>query len=309
MVDLDRVLAAVFPRQHSLVRLADVIAAGGTRQHAHTRVAAGRWIRVYPGVFRLAGVAVTYQSRVLAEVFAAGPGAAASHMCAARLQGLGFRTAEPEISVPRGRNHRPKGVRVHESTDLDRCAIQLIDGIPTTDPSRTILDVARYIGPVALGRLVEESRRAGKADWQSLIATLVTHARQGRHGVTRLRQVIADGMSDDEVTDTDSELLALTVLRMAGLDPVLHHRVYDDDGVLIAEIDLAFPPKMAGFEVDGDAHLDPIQKAKDEERDHDLRRRGWVIRRSWWTVPVKQPVRFVKIVKTTLAETEPMAAD
>ena len=142
-----------------------------------------------------------------------------------------------------------------------------------------------------------------------LITTLFSHARQGRHGIRRLRQVIVDGMADDEITDTDSELLALTLLRMAGLDPVLHHRVYDEDGELIAEIDISFPDRKAGFEIDGDPHLDPVQNDKDEARDHQLRLRGWVIRRTWWTIAVKQPARFLKIVKTTLASTEPIAAD
>src|SRR5690349_11312767 len=114
MVDLDRQLAVVAARKHSLITLDDVIAAGGTKSHANDRTRSGRWEHVHPGVYRIAGVPWTYEARTMGLVLASGPGAVASHMCAARLLGLGFTRAEPEISVPRGRNRRTIGIRAHE---------------------------------------------------------------------------------------------------------------------------------------------------------------------------------------------------
>jgi hypothetical protein len=303
MLELDRQLAAVAGRQHSLITMHDVIEAGGDRHHAHRRVATGRWELVGRGVYRLAGVPWTYEARVMAAVLTSGPGAVASHLCAARLYGIGFGTAPPEVSIPRGRTHRPDDVRVHQSTDLDRCSMHVRRGIPITDPARTLLDLARYIGPRALYRAIEQARRLELVTWSRLVHTLATHARKGRHGIRRLRLVISNGMPVEEVTDTDSELIALTILREHGVPGVvLHHRIIDSDARLVAEIDLAFPGELLGIEIDGGVHLDPEVRTKDEARDHELRRRGWTIRRIWWEVPVRRPDEFLRIVNRALAE-------
>lgn len=301
MAELDRRLAAVAIGQHSLVSLADVVRAGGSRSDAHRRVAGERWEPTAPGVYRLAGVPWTYEARVLAAVLGAGPGAVASHLCAARLLGLGFVTAPIELSIPRGRTHRPAGVRVHQSTDLQRATPHEVQGIPTTSPPRTLLDLGRYIGPGALRRAVEQARRLDLVTWSDLIACLAAHARQGRHGVRRLRLVVVTGMAIDEVTDTDSELIALTLLRERGLQPVLHHRVMVDDQ-LIAELDLAFPGEMVAFEIDGGVHTDPAVKRNDDARDHALRRLGWTVRRIWWEIPVREPAVFLGIVTDVLRD-------
>jgi hypothetical protein len=304
MVDIDRRLAAVAARQHSLVSLDDVITAGGTKSHANDRVRSGRWEPVHPGVYRIAGVPWTYEARVLGLVLAGGPGAIVSHMCAARLLGFGFPHADAEISVPRGRNRRIAGVRVHESTDLERCAVRLVDGVPVTDPARTLLDLGRYIGPQALRRAVEQARRDGLVTWTDLIRCLSVHARQGRHGIRRLRLVIATGMQCDEVTDTDSELMALTLIRESGLpEPTLHHRIYDGDQ-LIAELDFAYEDLLVAFEIDGTVHLDPEVRKKDDARDHELRRRGWTVRRIWYEIPIKQPGAFLRIVRDLRRDAE-----
>ena len=302
VADLDRRLAKVAAKQHTLISLADVQAAGGSSSHAYTRVQSGRWEAVTGGVFRIAGASWTYEASVMSTVLSAGPGAVASHLCAARLLGLGFPNAAPEITVPRERKLLRPGVRVHRSTDLDRCEIVLIDGIPVTDPPRTLLDLGRYIGPMALRRAIERARRQELVTWSDLVRCLVGHARQGRHGITRLRLVIGMGMADDEVTDTDSELMALSLIREHSLpEPTLHHRVYDGDE-LIAEVDLAFEPWRLALEIDGGVHLDPVVRKRDDARDHELRRRGWTVRRIWWEVPVRQPAQFLRIVRDTLRD-------
>jgi very-short-patch-repair endonuclease len=304
MGDLDRRLATVALGNHSIITLADVVAAGGNEAQAQRRVRAGRWERVAPGVYRIAGVSWTYEAEVRAAVLGAGPGAIASHLCAARLLGLGFTKAPVELSIPRGRRHRPAGVIVHESTDLDRCGVRQVAGIPVTDPSRTLLDLGRFIRPPALRRAAEAARRADLATWSSMSGTLSVHARQGRHGIRRLREVVAAGLLVDGLTDTDSELIALTVIREHDLpDPVLHHQIRNDDGELIAELDLAWPDRRAAIEIDGTVHLDPLVRRKDDARDHHLRSLGWTIRRVWYEIPLTEPTAFVQIVRTLLADT------
>ncbi|MBA2608305.1 MAG: hypothetical protein H0U92_05180 [Actinobacteria bacterium] len=305
MVDLDRRLAEIARHQHCLITLEDVIKSGGTADHARRRVQSGRWVWVFHGVYRLAGVPWTYEAQVLALVFAAGPGAVASFMCAARLLGFGFPTAAPEVTIPRGRKPLQGSARVHTSTDLDRCSIVVRNGIPMTDPARTILDLGRYLKERALARAAEAARRQELVTWHDLIECLTAHARKGRHGVRRLRMVISGGVRNSAVTDTDSELLALSIFREHGFDePTLQHRVYDDEGELVAEMDFAYVDRMINFEINGSVHLDPEVAEKDEARDQDLRSRGWTVRRIWWEIPVHQPDKFVRILRATLRAAE-----
>ncbi len=302
MSDIDRVLAAVALRQHSVITDADVAEAGGGRYHVDARLEAGRWIGVYENVWRLAGAPWTYEGKVFAAVKAAGPGAVASHLCAARLLDMGFVTALPEISIPRGRNFRPDGVTVHTSCDLDRCETTVRKLIPVTEPARTVLDLGRFIKVKALYKAIEDGRRLELLDWHDVFVCLAKHARKGRHGITRLREAIAIGALNDGITDTDSELVALSLFREYGFpEPTLQHRIFRDDGRTVAKMDFAYLDRKVNFEIDGTAHLDPVQKVKDEARDHELRTfYGWTVRRIWWEIPVHEPRKFVRIVRETL---------
>lgn len=306
MSSFDKKIAAVAAVQHQIITYADVEAAGGGYKHVATRVAAGRWDFFRDNVYRLAGTPWTYEARVFATVCAAGPGAVASYSCAARLHGMGFTKAVPEVSIPRGRFHRPDGLRVHTSSDLDRCTTVLRAGcIPVTDPARTVLDLAGTLKLTTnVSKAIEDGRRADLLGWSDVVTVLATHARQGRRGVTRLREAIACGYTENEATDTDSELMALSLFRQHNLaEPVVHHRIYDADGRIAAEIDLAYPDRRTGYEIDGSVHLDPVQKAKDDDRDDYLRTvYGWRIRRIWWEIPMYQPQKFVRIVTATLRE-------
>ncbi|MEY2426235.1 MAG: hypothetical protein QOI61_1807 [Actinomycetota bacterium] len=303
MDKFDRAMAAIALKHHSVITLDDVRAAGGNTHHAMARVKAGRWIELYEGVYRLAGAPWTYQGQVLAAVRAAGDGAAASFFCAARLLGFGFPRAAVELSVPRARFFRPRGVTVHTSRDLDRCTIVVVDGIPVTDAARTLLDLMSKLKlPKARRDAVEAARRADLVDWHDLVVCLAAHARKGRRGVSRLREVIAAGAVNDGITETDSELIALALLREWGFpEPVLQHRVYDADGELVAEMDFAYPDSKKNIEIDGSVHLQPEVKQKDEARDFVLREfYDWKVRRIWWEIPVHQPRKFIEIVRQTL---------
>lgn len=63
----------------------------------------------------------------------------------------------------------------------------------------------------------------------------------------------------------------------AGLpEPVVNHPVYDENGKLVAIIDLAFPEQKTGADYDGRHHAeDPDQFARDGERYNALLRLGW----------------------------------
>ncbi len=298
---IDAALAEIAARQRMLLTVDDVRRAGGDLHHIQRRVEAGRWTMVDHRVYLIAGAPFDWPTRQLAAVLAAGPGAVASHFAAARLLGLpGFGSAVPELSIPRGRRYRRTGVRSHESTDLDRCSIARRQGIPITDPDRTMLDVGRYLGIPRLGRVVEAARRAGLVTWSSLIATLVRHARQGRHGTRRLRAVILSGAHRDEITDSDFELIVLSLLVDSGLpEPALHHRV-EHGGRFVAEVDLAYPQWKIAIECDGSVHLEEQVREGDLPRQNDLVLQGWTVLRFTWRRVRDRPDAVVAEVRRAI---------
>ena len=123
MTTLDDRLLPVFAAQHWLVGVDDVRRGGRDGEH-------GRGSASNPDDGRKptstctdsSGVPSSWHSRLLAPILAIGGGAVASHFAAAALHGIeGFGRGAPEISIPRGREHRRTAITVHTSTDLDRC--------------------------------------------------------------------------------------------------------------------------------------------------------------------------------------------
>ena len=279
-MDLDRKLASVAGTQRMLVTYGDVLDVGGTSKHVQRRLASGRWTQVAPRVYLISGAPFDWLTQQLAAVRSAGDGAVTSHLAAARLWGIpGFATAGVELSVPRGIRRTELQARVHESTDLDRCRTVRRDGVPVTDPARTLLDLGRYVGVGRLGRATEFMRREGHVDWPELIRSLAAHARRGRHGVRRLRTVILRDAHRSEITDSDGELILLTLIREAGLpEPVLHHRI-TDDGRFVAEVDFAYPELKIAIEYDGSVHLQEDVRDRDLPRQNHLILLGWTVLR------------------------------
>jgi len=134
-VDADRAIAAIAERQHGLITLDQALLAGLTRAGAKHRVGTGRWERLHPGVYRMAGSARTFEQEVLAACRAAGPGATASHRSAATLLGLPGLTPTTELTVVCEHAVRLKGVTVHRSVRLDGADRFWVKRIPVTTPA------------------------------------------------------------------------------------------------------------------------------------------------------------------------------
>jgi very-short-patch-repair endonuclease len=303
MTALDDRLLPVFARQHWLVTQQNVTDAGGSPQQARDRLQRGRWQRVDRGVYRLIGAPTPWEQRLLAPILGAGAEATvvASHHAAAALHGIpGFGRGVPELTATRGYNLRRPGARIHSNNDLERARIVLVDGIPVTDVSRTILDLGRTVGDARLLRSIEWGRRTEQTSWSSLVSVLARHARRGRPGIQRLRRVIAANAHREEISDTDFELLLLALLTEHGLpEPVLHHNVYEE-GRFVAEVDLAYPDDMIAIEADGGVHLDPDVREQDLPRQNDLVLVGWTVLRFTWKRYTNRPEHIVSEVRAAL---------
>jgi very-short-patch-repair endonuclease len=300
-------LLPIFLRQHWLVTDDDVASVGGTRDQIDRRVRSGRWTTVDRRVHRPLAAPATWHAALLAPILGSRPGVqvAASDLAAAALHGIpGFGHGRPELSTPREFNLRRPGVRIRTSNDLDRCRIVNVEGVPTTDLPRTLLDLGRSVGDKRLLRAAEWARRERGVTWSDLVSTLAKHARRGRGGIQRFRRIVVANAHRTEATDSDLEVLLLALLREHGLpEPVLHHTVFDGDR-FVAEVDAAYPRLRLAVEVDGLVHLDEAVWQKDQRRQNDLVLVGWTVLRFSWDRIVHHPEAVVTEIRSAIRRAE-----
>jgi hypothetical protein len=229
---MDALIAAVAARQLGLFTDEQIVAAGGTRSATRHRLATGRWVRVGPGVYRIAGVPVTWHQRALAACLISGPGAVVSHRAAAVVWGVsGFRPGPLDITVPAGRSNRNALARVHRSVEV---AGVRRDGIPVTRPSQMVLDLAGIVRGDALEEALDDVLCRRLCRLEELVAPA------GRRGSGELRTVLK-AWDGDALPAGVAEMRVVRALLAAGLpQPVRQYEIWVG-GVLIARVDLAYP--------------------------------------------------------------------
>jgi very-short-patch-repair endonuclease len=74
------------------------------------------------------------------------------------------------------------------------------------------------------------------------------------------------------------------------------------DGITIAEIDIANPDILSGVEIDGPHRDLPEQRRRDELRDQRLRDLGWRIDRFRWEDVLADPTAFAARVRAAVEQ-------
>jgi Transcriptional regulator, AbiEi antitoxin/Protein of unknown function (DUF559) len=144
-------------RQHGHVTREQLLGLGLSARAIAARVRAGKLIRVHAGVYAVGAPRRTALAKAAAAVLACGPEAALSHESALALWGLRKWPATPEVTAPKER--RRPGITTHRSTTLAG-DVWTRNGIRTTNPVRTIVDIAARRTDRQLTRLVQDARIA-----------------------------------------------------------------------------------------------------------------------------------------------------
>jgi hypothetical protein len=223
---LDGAIAELAPKTLGLLTATQLESLGVTRQQRRTLIAHGVLVAVAPRVLRHAAHPVTWEQQLLAAVLAAGPGAVASHMSAARLWRFdGVDQRALEVTVPRARRPRIVPATVHRTVDLAAADVDRGGPIPRTSAERTLIDIAARLGPAALEAALDGAERDGKI-WRPRLrwrigklqgdARAGSDARAGRPGVGAL-EALLDRTEGRPLGDSWLEQEALRVVVAAGL--------------------------------------------------------------------------------------------
>jgi hypothetical protein len=246
---------ARFAEAHfGIITSAEGRALGLSRRKIEHRIATGQWVAIHEDVYRLAGVPRSWKGDLLAACWAGGFRALASHRSAAALWDLtGGKRMIQEITCPRWRRARHRGLIVHESKALDPVDMTLVEGIPVTTPERTLLDLGAVCGPRTVEMAYNRAEHKELVTPDSVRTMLRRLARSGRPGVRKLRRVVESHTPGQRPTASDMETTLLQILREWGFpEPVRQYVVRTNDGQFIAQVDLAFPEYRVAIEYDSD---------------------------------------------------------
>lgn len=246
-------------RQHGVIARRQMTAFGFSAKAIRHRVATGRLHPVRRGIYAVGRPEVTQHGGWMAAVLACGPDAALSHHSAAALLRLRPRRSGPiHVSVPTDRALRLPGIELQR-----RSALQPIEheGIPTTNPAETLIDLATLLPRNALEAAVNEADKHDLIDPDALRKKL--DATAPRPGVRALRELL--DRATFRLTDSELERRFLRLVRAAGLAaPETRHRREGH------RIDFVWPALNLIVETDGlRYHRTPFQQAKDRRRDQD----------------------------------------
>jgi hypothetical protein len=225
--DLERKVSAIEKSQLGLTSRDQLDELGLTRTAIEKRVLKGVSERARRGVLSNAGVAPSYEQRVLAAILAAGSGAYASHECAGQLWASPLPRAAPiEILSSMKLQHRLVNVKCHRSCYIDERDVTELEGIPITTPERTIVDISARFDAKVIGRLIDDALRRKIATLGKFVET--AERLGSAPGRSRKKMLTLLSRRDAEVTKRESTLedFVFESLRRFRLPvPVAQHQV------------------------------------------------------------------------------------
>jgi Transcriptional regulator, AbiEi antitoxin/Protein of unknown function (DUF559) len=280
---IDKAIAALARTQHGYITRQQLLDLGLGPRAIEYRVAIGRLIPVYRGVYAVGHVPLGMEARAHAAVLASGTGAVLSHGSAASLWKY-VRDWSTPLEVTAKSDRRRPGITVHRATSLTHRDVTQQLGIPVTSPARTVLDMTPRLGDRQLRRFMRDARLTHTLGLSDLAELL---ARQPRHPATKRLQPFIDprragGPTRSEFEDAFIEFASRYDLPAPITNTQLHGY----------EIDALFPAERVIVELDGaEFHLDREVFESDRERDAALLEAGYVTVRITWERLKQQPAR------------------
>ena len=299
MDERERLLAAIARGQRGVFTMAQGLACGFPRTTLTTRASHGMYETIYPGVYGMAGSEDSWHRGSLAAVLSTVAPSGASHRTAAHLWGMiSHRPETIEVVTVRHRRLVRQDFTVHESKDLTPSDIVLVDGIPTTTATRTVVDLGASAPPWMVERCLDSGLRKKLFTAWQVRCFIATVARPGRTGVGTIRPLVEERLVWDAITESDLEDLFRSVIAPLPFPaPEVQHQVIHASGAFLGRFDFAYPQRMALIETDSEGwHMDPTSFQRDREKQNQAHSLGWTVYRFTWRQLIDDPQSVRDIV-------------
>jgi very-short-patch-repair endonuclease len=274
---MDELLARLAGEQHGVVARRQLLDAGLSRRAIERRLERGSLLALHRGVYAVGHRALTRRGRWIAAALACD--AALSHRAAAALWGLLAHTPG-DVEVTRATKSRGRpGVAVHFSP-LPEDERTVVDAIPVTGVSRTLLDLAAVVTRRRLESALNEAEVLRLTDVVSLPDLLERYPR--RPGTPVLRAILKDATALSGPTRNEFEERFAVLLDLCGV----RRPRFNADLVVRGRhlnVDCLWEEERLVVELDGAAvHRTARAFEADRERDRVLTAEGWSVIRVTW---------------------------
>jgi very-short-patch-repair endonuclease len=289
--------------QHGVVARRQLLEHGFSGSSIDRRIASGRLLPVFAGVYALGTDVLSQQGWWMAGVLASGPGAVLSHSTAGALWGI--TDTGPRIETTRAFNLAPEvGVapgcriprlKIRRTRSLPAAETAERSGIPVMSIERTLLSLASVYTPRQLESAYLRAVRTGTLDHRAL--RLVLDRGPGWRGIGALRKLASQGGTIEPRTKSVLEDRFLVLCRGAGIrKPEVNRTV---EGI---EVDCAWLEEKLVVELDGFRyHSDPFSFQRDRDRDARLSLNGYHVVRFTYQQVTREPALVMEVVASLLS--------
>ena len=286
-------------QQHGLISREQALAHGIHSDQIGGHLRRGTWERVARNVYRVPGSVPTWEQRLLAAVWAAGNGAAASRRSAAALWRIpGFGPGPVEVTQLRGPSSRYPAPGLHDSRFLPAHQIRAVSGIPTTCVERTLFDLSGCVHPGRAERALDNALAMGLTTVQQLGLMLAETGVRGRRGSALLRRILSIRADDYVPPASELEALLIAVLHGAGVALPARQEWVGGTEAPAGRVDFVYREARVVIEADSRRHHSSwLDVQADHRRDLLLTAAGWRIIRVNWHQLIKEPELFISAVK------------
>jgi uncharacterized protein DUF559 len=294
-------VAELAGRQYGVVGRRQLLELGLSDEAIDHGVATARLYPLFRAAFAVGHARVGSHGRMLAAVLACGEGAVVSHGTAAFLLGLWDRPPGLiNVIAPIESGRKIDGIRRRHVPPPAAGEVEIREGIPCTNPSRTLVDLAGDGGEQSLRRTVERAAVLKVLDVSAVDAAL---ARSRRRGGPRLRMVLRDwrSLGDPVRLRSDLEARLLALILADGLPAPSCNQVVKAGGRTM-EVDFIWPDRKLVVEADGRRfHDHDLAFDRDRRRDRDLGQAGYQALRVTWKHLEQEPDETIAAIRARLA--------
>lgn len=280
----DGVLAGWAAARYGVITRQLALEAGLSDAAIKHRLATGRWIRLHPGVYLIAGNVKTWRSDLMAACDWARAGTV-SHRGAAAIWGLeGFReSGRPEITVRHCHLPPRSGIRVHFTDRMPRSHVTTRQGFSITSVERTLLDLGAVVPEMKVAVALDAAIYRGLTTVPCLTSALRAVARRGRRGCGVLRRILKERDSLSTLPNSPLETVFFEALAGSPFPmPALQHEILDR-GRFVARPDFAWADRGIAIELDGyDPHAGLDSFKRDRKRFNSMTGLGWRVVYGTW---------------------------
>jgi predicted transcriptional regulator of viral defense system len=292
----DRTISALAERQHGVVARRQLTAAGLSESEVQHRVAAGRLLRLYRGVYAVGHRQLRREGWWMAAVLTMGSGALLSHRDAAALHGVRWpHDGATDVTVAAKRT-APRGIRLHRSSRAieERTVVR---AIPTTSLARTLVDLADVIPPHQLARALNEAERLRLFDLRAVESALRRTRNRAGRGPAAMRRALRDHVAlGVQLTRSELEDRFLALILAEGIAPPRMNA-----SAIGLEVDALWPAHRFVVELDGWAfHRTRQAWQRAHDRDNALEAAGYRVRRFTYDDVVSRSAHVAAAIRAAL---------